>query len=202
MAKRAPESSDGDPRAALVEKARTGLRIDKLSLDDELERQSEMFYAVAEAHSKAVSARDAAKDELKRVDAELYLVVRDDLTAKAQKRVAGGDAKKSASPERITEAQVNSEVILHTDHIKAEDVLRNREGTVNELEALRDAWHQRGYALKDLAALFVAQFFMRDSAEPKGGAAANMRYEATRERMSKAREEEPEREPPKRRRES
>ena len=125
------------------------LRIDKHSLDTELIEQSELYYIACEQHVIAVGYRETAKEEQKRVAADLYVVCR--------KRLAKEDGG------RVTEARINAEVELHPKFVKARDeyLAAGRESDL--WLALKEAMMQRSYALKDLCGLFMSNYFQDNS---------------------------------------
>ena len=154
-----------------VDVYRNGLRIDRNALDDELIKQPSAFLEVAQACAVTASRRDQAREEQKRIDAERSMAIR----AKAEGK--------------ITEAAIAAQLELDQQHIDARNsyLLLCREA--EELLALKDAFIQRSYVLKDLCALFIAGYFS-NSAErtPAGKAVAEAAYEQDRKAINKRRQ--------------
>lgn len=147
------------------------LKIDKHALDDEIERQPSLFFDVSEAYVAAAAKRDACKEELASIDAELDAVVR--------KRLED-------NKERITEAAVKNGIQTHADHGPAFDTYMDAKQEADLLFALKEAFQQRGYMLRDLASLYVASYYEQSSV--RGDSKMdNAAYSQTRERLAAAR---------------
>ena len=89
-----------------IEELKALLAIDKNALDDEVSRHPMLFFEVAEAFVDASAKRDACKEELSTVDAELDGEVR---------------RKLEADEVKITEAMVKNGIQTHTRHTEAFD---------------------------------------------------------------------------------
>lgn len=149
------------------EEFKSYLRIDKSRLDDELVHQSELYYRVSEAHADAVGERDTAKELMAAIDAELDAEIR-----------AGGD--------KLTEAQVKSKVQAHERHIeKAADWLEAK-SRAEKLAALKEAFSQRGYLLRDLCQLYINNYYS-DQAVRRDADTDRVVYRQRRERIQIAR---------------
>lgn len=119
------------------------------NLDEELIRQPQLFYEAGEAYAMAVSRREAAKDALKQVAAELYLRLR----------------RKLADKERVTEATLNANVETHPEHASARVALAEAQAAVETSEALKEAYSQRAWMLRELCALHMAGYFSKQSVD-------------------------------------
>ncbi len=154
-----------------IDTLKEGLRINKAALDDELVRQPFLFFDVAERLTEANAHRDALKEELARVDAEVAASVREDY-AKAKVRA--------------TDATVLSEVMQDPKHQRASAKYLAAKRDADLMAALKDAFHQRGYMLRDLASLYVSSYFENNSV--KGTSATDSAaYSQTRRRMAEQR---------------
>jgi hypothetical protein len=122
------------------------LQIDKNNIDDELVRQPTLLYQVSEAYIEAVAVRDTKKDELATIDAELD----------AELRAEAGDTK-------TTEAKIKNEIQVHPEHQSASKAFNEAKHEADKLLVLKEAVAQRGYVLRDLAQLAVANFFETSS---------------------------------------
>lgn len=156
----------------LVAELRAYLEIDKHSLDDEIVKQPSLFFRASEAYVEAVAERDACKEELATIDAELDGKVRHDLD------VAG---------DKITEAIVKNEIQSHKKHSAAFDTYMIAKTKADQLLALKEAFHQRGYMLRDLASLFVASYYENSSVQGNSRSDRAV-YDRQRERLATARE--------------
>lgn len=124
------------------------LTIDKHALDDELLEQPQYYSDVSQRLATCISYRDEAKDNLEGVRAMLDQRIR---------REVPDDAKKPS------ETAIASMVIQQSEYQKAKDEHAAWTDRYNRWMGLKEAIIQRGYALKDLVALFVADYFARNS---------------------------------------
>lgn len=143
------------------------LQIDKMVLDDEVIRQPMLFFEVSDQLTEAMAERDAAKEELAAVDAEL--------DQKIRKKLSSGQA-------RVTEGLITSHVITSPEHEKAFTAYLNAKTRSDKLEALKDAFKQRSFMLRDLVALHAANYYETTSMKPD---ASN--YQSNRQRINNAR---------------
>jgi hypothetical protein len=158
-------------RSFSVEEFSELLLIDKHKLDEEINAQPSLFYRVSEAFAEACSVRDFMKEELGRVDAQLYANIR-------------GDCEKAG--EKVTESKIQNEIALHKKHIAHLDEYLEAKRKADVLQGLKDAFNQRSYMLRDLASLFVASYFEKESfKDPR--AVDEYKTQRKRERMSEAR---------------
>lgn len=150
----------------------SGLEINELGLDEALASQPQMFYRVGAAYAMAVSRRDAAKQALS--DAEA---------------AADGNVRRGAQEDdrKITEGEVRAGVQLDSDVVRARDRLLALSEVVGKLGALKEAYQQRSYALKDLAGLYVANYYSASDNNPGRVAVRERDAGEARVRMSAAR---------------
>lgn len=148
------------------------LAIDKSVLDDEVIRQPMLFYSVSEALTTALAERDAAKEELAAVDAELDFQWRKKLS------------KNKAV--RVTETMIKNYVQTSEGHEKAFNVWLEAKTKADRLEALKAAFQQRSYMLRDLVALYSANYYEDASMKPTKAQEASQ-YASNRSRISNAR---------------
>src|ERR1035437_8985262 len=131
------------------------LKIDKDALDEALMRQPQLFDDVAQEHAEAISERDALKEAVDVAKARAELSVR---------------LKLEKLGEKVTEPLVKTRTELHPDYRQAvKDYLQAKKAS-DILQAHKEAFQQRSYVLKDLAALYVAGYFSVNSVK---GANAN-----------------------------
>lgn len=129
------------------------LRIDKFNLDTELVEQGDYYNQAAQSYADAVSYRDEAKAELSGIKSKLDLETRQRLT-KAE--------------EKFTEAGINARVITEPEYQNALNVQGAWEDRVLRWSGLQEAVKQRGYALKDLAALAMAGYWADANGSVRG----------------------------------
>ena len=131
-----------------VERKSEMLRIDKHALDDELQEQPNTFFEVSDRLALEISRRDAAKTELQTVES---------IADKNIRWVASQENKK------LTVQEIAAEVARDEEVINADRRVRDLSYNVNRLSALKEAFAQRAYALKDLASLYGANYFQASS---------------------------------------
>lgn len=155
-----------------IEAQEEGLQIDEHGLEEELQSQVPSYYEVSKRLSVEVSRRDAAKHYLKTVEAR----VDGDLRREAK---AAGD--------KVTETVIENRRILVDDVIAATQILLDAESRVRDLTTLKEAFTQRSYVLKDLVALYIANYYSGTEAERGERAARSISAEtakrATKERL-------------------
>lgn len=120
------------------------LIINKTALDEELVHQAHSFYELADMYSAAVSQRDALYEEVKQVDADLYGVIRVELEQRGVK---------------ATEAIVASQVQSSQEHKDAHKAFLDAKLLADKLGALKEAYGQRAYMLRDLVQLYAVGYF-------------------------------------------
>jgi hypothetical protein len=155
-----------------IEELEANLSIDQNALEDSVRLQPDLFYDVAKQLSLTISRRDAAKRELKRVEAETYLEMRED--------AAGEDR-------RVTETEIESRVRLNTQVQQAEDQLANLELETGLLFALQNSFTQRNDALEALVKLYLANYY-GISTDRAGNLLRTGEAEVARERLNETRQ--------------
>ena len=146
------------------------LEIDKSALDDEVIRQPSLFYMVSEQLVEANAERDAAKEDLATVDAELDARFRKDAT----------------SGSRVTDKAIQSRVQTAPEHKKAFVSYLDAKAHAEKLLVLKESFQQRSYMLRDLVSLYTANYYEESSIKPSRAQEAS-HYAANRVRISNAR---------------
>lgn len=146
------------------------LEIDKTALDDEVIRQPSLFYMVSEQLIEASADRDAAKEELATVDAEL--------DAKWRKKLNTGT--------KVTDKTVQSHVQTDPKHADAFSAYLEAKAKADKLLVLKESFQQRSYMLRDLVSLYTANYYEDASIRPSRAQEASQ-YSANRVRISNAR---------------
>ncbi len=164
------KGSIGTPPSNITE-FRDNLKIDKFALDDELMEQSMLLFQVSEAFVEAAALRDTCKEKAALVDAQLDSKIRT-------------DAENSET--RITEGDVKAQVQSDPKHEKAVKAYLAAKREADVLSALKEAFQQRGYMLRDLCSLHVANYYEQNSV--RGTAATDtVAYNKRREILAEAR---------------
>lgn len=165
---RGPEPEDYDDFRELEQ----ALCIDEYALEQALREQPQLFYRVGAAYAMEISRRDAAKQALQDAEAESDLGVR---------RVAQEEERK------ITEGEVRAMVQIDGGVVRARARLNQLSESVGRLAALKEAFQQRSYALKDLAGLYVANYYTASENNAAGGVVRQQSAMDARRAMSDAR---------------
>lgn len=118
------------------------LRIDRDDLDTCLIEQPDRYYHVAMACAVAVSDREAAKLDL------------EDLSAKLDKDIR---ARAASREEKITEAKIQQEIKSDSDYQEQRALLAQIDARIGALQALKEAFSQRSFMLRELVALTVSE---------------------------------------------
>ena len=148
------------------------LRIDEHALEKALRDQPVMFYRVANAYALEISRRDAAKQALQDAEAEADLNARD--------RARRADQK-------ITEGEIRATIQTDGQVAQAQAALARRSERAAKLAALKEAFQQRSYALKDLAGLYVANYYTASEHNALPNAVRDRGATETRTRMNEVR---------------
>lgn len=151
-----------------IEEWRGYLAIDKMALDDEVVRQPSLFYEVSEAYAEATAERDAEKEQLALIDAEL-------------------DSDARQGKEKITEGQVKAYIAAAQDHINQHKHWLKAKKHADKVAALKDSFHQRSYMLRDLVTLHTSNYFEESSVRPTQNQDRDV-YKTRRARLAAARE--------------
>jgi len=129
---------------------RERLRIDRHSLDEEVEQQAELYGEVADAAVRAKSIVDSLEEQLKELESSLDVEAREEAEANQERttenairaKVAGSDQRK----------------IMVIRILESKDLQRR-------LDALATAFRQRSYALRDVVDLYLSSYYSSRSAE-------------------------------------
>jgi len=148
------------------------LQINEHALDEALCLQPGVFYRVSKAYALEVSRRDAAKQALQDAEARADLVVREE---------AANDSRK------VTEGEVRATVQTMREVVAARDHLHRLSETTGKLGALKEAFQQRSYALKDLVNLYLANYYTASEHTSAGNALRDRSADENRRRMNEAR---------------
>jgi Arc/MetJ family transcription regulator len=127
-----------------MEEFKEGLMIDKYALDDALEQQAFRMYQVSERTAEAISIRDRCKENVETTDAETAEAIR-------KHYLKTGD--------KLTEANLLQQVATSKAHLDAHEEYIEAKKQADLWSSLKDAYIQRGLALRELAGLYVAGYF-------------------------------------------
>jgi hypothetical protein len=123
---------------------RNMLRINKHRLDDELEVQSQVMDDISSQLTVLNSRMLEANDNLKLIEARLFRELKDD-------------------SEKITDKAADAMVKQDPQRKRAWQQAQAARAEHEDWTGLYDSWKARGYSIRDLCGLFVAQYFTIDS---------------------------------------
>lgn len=124
--------------------AKEKVKIDKFSLNTNVEEQAVLFLEVAEAYTKAAYERDVAYDQIKVIDSMTALSIRQE--------AANTGAK-------TTEGLVNEKVMCSEDHKKAHNDYLLKKQLAEEWQIVKEAYQQRANMLKIECELYISGYF-------------------------------------------
>ncbi len=129
-------------RISKLERFRSYLAIDRNDLDSCCEKQPELFYHVAEELAQAVASKDATKLKLEELEAT---------TAKRLRQAA------TDNDEKITEVLLKQRLTIQSDVKALQQELLAAQERVGTWMALRDAFTQRSFMLRELVPMYLAR---------------------------------------------
>lgn len=157
-----------------LEEFQSLLKIDRHNLDEEIERQPDLYYSVAREAVFYRSRLDRLESEKDRVYASLDTLIRQ----KAEK----DDSK-------ITENAIKARIRQDKTYRNLVDqgfILKKR---LDELTVLQEAFRQRSYMLRDLVELFTTGYFTDAAIKGDEGRAKDKKAERNKDRMTQRRRE-------------
>jgi hypothetical protein len=119
-----------------IEELEEALRFSPLDLGSALEEQGELFYRVAKMMAVAIAERDTAKLELDETQASVLLKIRDEF-----------------ANEKVTVDEVNAMVTVDRAVKQKKAKLNAASERHGKVRALKEAFEQRSYSIKDLVEL-------------------------------------------------
>lgn len=158
---------------SLLEELRNAIVVDRDALDEVLVRQPVLYHKASEQYAAAISTRDLAKDELKKLHAELYSEIK---------------AANLEDGKKLTEAALQAEIEVDDSFMEASAGYIDCCKQSDMWLAAKDAFAQRAYILKDLVALWIAGYYGEGSVTG-GGARERMEdsYDRTRNKVAEGR---------------
>lgn len=155
-----------------VDEFRQYLIIDKFALDDALKEQPSLLFQVSEAFESALARRDALKDQVSTVEAEVDVDIRESA---------------AKTKEKVTEPQIKH--LIATDHGReqAYKAYAEARALAGRLGALKEAFKERGYMLREMCSLYVSNYFEQASSRPTQNTDAAA-YKQGRQRLAASRQ--------------
>jgi hypothetical protein len=146
---------------------KSALRIDEDALDKALIEQPVLFHEVAEQSTMAGSKKDAEK------------LLLEEIRAKTDYRIR----KRHTGDKKLSEPQIANMIAIDADYVNASsDFLAAKERS-EKWYALKEAYEQRGYALKELVSLYATGYFGEVTGRVARGDARERQAEEVRGRI-------------------
>jgi hypothetical protein len=133
-----------DKNRPTIEELELGVSIDRHKLEEACAIQPDAFYKVARALAMDMSMRDALVQALKEEEARADSEIRENAEAHRQK---------------YTDKAVEAMKVLDPDVVRVRRQLQQHNARVHQLTALKESFLQRGYALKELVALHLGNYY-------------------------------------------
>lgn len=145
-----------------------GLLIDKHALDDCLLQQSDLFYRVSKQLTMANSRADAAKQGVADAEAAVELSL-------------------YRSKDKYTVGEIKAHVAVAPSVKAARKMAADLKFEASQLQALKESYSQRSYAMKELVSLYIANYY-GDSDKRSASKMQDAQHMENRRRMREARE--------------
>ena len=145
--------------SAFLDKMREDFAIDRHGLDESWISQVDNYRELSEKLAFEISVRDEAKDALRDLEAEIDGEIRADIEAE-QEAAAGNKEVKYKKP---TETAIKNMVRDRTEWKAMNTRLRAYTRNVNLIQAMRESYTMRRYALDNMVSLHISGYF----GEPK-----------------------------------
>ncbi len=146
------------------------LLIDRNDLDNELINNPSFIQEVCDEAAEAIAYRDAMKEALDTVDAELDADIRE-VTSKTAK---------------MTEAAIKTTIQIHPEHKKAFTAYNQAKLKAAKAAGLERAAETRGKAIEALSRLYASGYFAIDSTK-RSPATQEAQYNKSREALANQR---------------
>lgn len=151
---------------------RDRLQIDRNALDDELAVQAQLFWEVSEKHVQCMTERDELKAEVGRFHSQLGLNERVNLAEAGLK---------------VTEVAIESRVLSNEDMIRVGNSYLSAKSESDTWFAMKEAFAQRSYVLKDMVSLYIAGYFGDVTPKANAGRLDTIKHEERKSAMAKQR---------------
>jgi hypothetical protein len=176
-----PEAAATMSTSKFLDYARDKLMIDRSDLDTAWVEQPQVYNEIAERLAMEISRRDEAKNELKDLEARIDGELREDAEADLEKN----------GVKKPTETAFKNMVREDKRWKKANIAQLELDKNVALLQARKEAYMQRRYALENLVTLHVSGYGMSASSRPaRDQRHADNRKGLHRERVRRQEEEE------------
>lgn len=126
------------------------LKVSRHNLDVELERQPQLYFTAAEECAAAINRKDSLKADISAQEAKAYKAHRHRLEQESEKKP--------------TEGQVNAAVAADKNVRAAREAYLAASEEAALWNDMKEAFIQRGHALKQLAALAVSGYYQTSAA--------------------------------------
>lgn len=165
---------DDDGVVIEIDELERELKIDENALEESLQAQPLLFYQVAKQLALQISRRDQAKQGLSEIEAEIDLEIREMFRKDERK---------------VTEREIDAEKTKDKSVVAAHKSYAELGTSVGQLSALKEAYMQRGYVLREMVALYLANYYGSDPTIKAPGEMRNRQASEAKSELNKARRE-------------
>lgn len=151
-----------EPQFDLMAELNAGVKISKHNLDDDNEAQPELFRRVNDLWHRAKSDVDELKKEIDIAEDELYVQFR---TKEAEEAAEEEDEKKRGKG--MSENHIKAKIGSTARVVKLIRQLSVAERRLNELQALKESYIQRGHSIRGEIDLYHDEYWQRESGGKK-----------------------------------
>lgn len=155
-----------------LQSLKKGLLIDKYDLDEELVSQPSQYWKVSDLVAKAINLRDTQKNLIDETSSEI------DASIRVQALESG---------EKLTETALKIRVDASPKLMKLRRAYLQLKLEADEYAALKEAYAQRAYVLKDLVSLFTSGYFQTSSVQGTQGSLSDATAEIVKKKQGELR---------------
>lgn len=156
----------------IINEFKESLIIDKYNLEEAVQTQATLYFAVSDALAQEISKRDAYKKAMEEVYAMASLEFRQE------------SAKQGV---KMTEDQIKQSALLDKAYQTLQNDYLSQRLLCDRLSALKEAFSNRGYMIRDLVSLWIAGYFSDNAVKADEKIVESVRYDIARQAISEKR---------------
>lgn len=166
----------------LLRELETGLQIDEHGLEEANQQQPDLLYRVSKHLEMLISLRDESKQNFEYVEAMVDIDLRERFLTDDR------DSEKGEKRGRVTDKVIEAHKKVDARVRNAETEMLRLSFAVGQFKALKEAFIQRSYALKEMVGLYLANYYSDVNIDKQQGAVKDRRAEEARRAMNEVRQ--------------